>query len=74
MQINLPENAVVSYRVYDLLGRQVIKHEAGTMAAGQTVLLELDGSRLPSGLYQVIVVAETASRRMTTRGSIVKVR
>ena len=65
IQIDLPETAIVTLAVYDVLGQEVLRLESGTVSAGRH-RYTVDASRLPSGvyLYRLETPAFTQSRRM----------
>ena len=50
IQIDLPETAVVSLAVYDVLGQEVLRLESGSVSAGRHRYV-VDASTLPSGVY-----------------------
>ncbi|MBD3258720.1 T9SS type A sorting domain-containing protein [candidate division GN15 bacterium] len=55
----LSSRSIVSFEVYDILGRQVESRYLGSMAAGEHSL-EFDGSNLASGVYLYRLSTETA--------------
>lgn len=61
IKFDLPESANVKIQVVDVLGRQVLEMNEGTLSSGQKVVT-LDGSRLSSGVYYYKVVAEGSTK------------
>ena len=61
IKFDLPEQASVKVQVVDVLGRQVMEVNGGTLSSGQKVIT-LDGSRLSSGVYYYKVVAEGSTK------------
>ncbi|MEM8600104.1 MAG: DUF4397 domain-containing protein [Bacteroidota bacterium] len=71
LRFELPEEAEVSARVYDVLGREVLALAQRSFAGGSTHALDLDASSLSAGTYlyrvdvQMGATAETLNGQMT---------
>ncbi|MDX1545780.1 MAG: M36 family metallopeptidase [Rhodothermales bacterium] len=71
LRFDLPESALVSVEVYDVLGRRVLTVPAQQVAAGAARTVQIDGSTLASGVYLYRLTAQTetdvhiATGRMT---------
>ena len=65
IQIDLPETARVSLAVFNVLGREVLRLESGSVPAGRH-RYTVDASKLPSSvyLYRLETPAFSQSRRM----------
>ena len=57
LAFDLPQASDVSVAVFDVMGRQVMALNGGTMAAGSDQTLEIDGSGLASGVYVLRLTA-----------------
>ncbi len=51
LTFTMPAAAPVTVRLYDMLGREVLRHEAEVVPAGPARAIVIDGSALPSGVY-----------------------
>ncbi|MEM6785553.1 MAG: CHRD domain-containing protein [Bacteroidota bacterium] len=71
LRFDLPEEAEVSARVYDVLGREVLSIAPRSFVGGSTRTLDLNASSLSSGTYlyridvQMGAVSETLNGQMT---------
>ena len=66
----LPQQASVRITVFDVTGRQVMTLPMGQVQAGAAQTVQLDASRLASGVYFYQVVAQTATRTSTKMGEM----
>jgi hypothetical protein len=73
LAMDLPEDAVVTVRVFDILGRQV-SEISRSMLAGSGRTLNLDGSALASGTYFYRVEAEMGGETIVRTGRMTQVR
>ena len=71
---DLPEASEVTVEVYDLLGREMMSVRGGTMAAGSRRSIQIDGSRLASGMYLYRVIADAAEKTQTASGTMTLVK
>ncbi|MEM9666391.1 MAG: cohesin domain-containing protein [Bacteroidota bacterium] len=74
ISFDLPESADVTVTVVDILGREVMSVNYGTLGAGANQVLEFDASTLASGLYvyRVVATSRTATEIMTGRMTLLK--
>lgn len=73
LRMDLPQNAVVTVRVFDVLGRQV-SQTARSMTAGSERMMTLDGSALASGTYFYRVEAELSNGTVVRTGRMTQVK
>jgi hypothetical protein len=73
LALDLPEPAEVSVSVYDLLGRRVVTLDK-RIGAGAERTLQVDASRLASGLYLYRIRATMASKTEVVTGKITVVK
>ena len=71
--MDLPEDAVVTVRVFDILGRQV-SETSQSMVAGSDQMLKLDGSTFASGTYFYRVKAELDGETIVRTGRMTQVK
>jgi hypothetical protein len=72
--LDLPATANVRIEVFDVLGRRVLLAHDGEMRAGTNRTVQIDGSRLASGLYIYRVLADIDGERQTETGRMTLVR
>ena len=72
--LDLPKTAKVHVEVYDVLGRQVLRTSVTTMQAGKDRTVQLDASRLSSGMYLYRVVAEMDGETQVDTGRMTLVK
>ncbi len=60
VSFDLPEPALVSIEVFDVLGRNVLTTPRASFSAGARHVVQLDATSLSSGLYVYCVLAETS--------------
>ena len=63
---DLPQSSEVSVSVFDVMGRQVMTLNKGTMAPGTNQTIEIDGSGLASGVYVYRLTAVGADNKPAT--------
>lgn len=73
LKMDLPEDAVVTVRVFDILGRQV-SETSQSMVAGSDQMLKLDGSTFASGTYFYRVKAELDGETIVRTGRMTQVK
>ena len=66
LAFDLPQSSEVSVAVFDVMGRQVMNLDAGTMAPGANQTIEIDGSGLASGVYVYRLTAVGADNQPAT--------
>lgn len=71
VSFDLPEQALVEVRLFNLLGQQVLTIPAQTLAAGPNAGVRIDASHLPSGSYLYQVVATTSLGTEVGTGRII---
>jgi hypothetical protein len=69
--LDLPEQARVTVVLFDVRGRPVLEHDAGTVDAGASRAVRLDLSGLAAGTYLIRATAETAAGALTAGGRLV---
>ena len=74
LTLSLPEAATVTVDVFDLLGRRMMRVDAGALPAGDRQAIQLDGSSLAAGVYVYRVRADGAGRDYTATGRMVRSR
>ena len=67
LSFDLPQAADVSVAVFDVMGRQVMSLDQGTMAPGADQSIEIDGAGLASGVYVFRLTAVGADNSVETR-------
>ena len=67
LSFDLPQAADVSVAVFDVMGRQVMSLDQGTMAPGADQSIEIDGNGLASGVYVFRLTAVGADNSVETR-------
>jgi hypothetical protein len=72
--LDLPTAGNVRVEIYDVLGRRVLVVQDGEMQAGTNRLVQIDGSRLASGLYIYRVIADLNGERQVETGRMTLVR
>lgn len=72
--LDLPSAGNVRVEVYDVLGRRVLVAQDGEMPAGTNQSVQIDGSRLASGLYIYRVIADIDGERQVATGRMTLVR
>jgi hypothetical protein len=72
--LDLPAAGHVRVEVYDVLGRRVLVAQDGEMPAGTNQSVQIDGSRLASGLYIYRVIADIDGERQVETGRMTLVR
>ncbi len=72
--LDLPAAGNVRVEVYDVLGRRVLVAQDGEMPAGTNQSVQIDGSRLASGLYIYRVIADIDGERQVETGRMTLVR
>ena len=72
--LDLPSAGNVRVEVYDVLGRRVLVAQDGEMPAGTNQSVQIDGSRLASGLYIYRVIADIDGERQVETGRMTLVR
>lgn len=71
---DLPAAADVQVEVFNMLGQQVLVLPAGTMAAGASRTIAVDGSSLSSGSYLYRVIMESKAGLETAVGQMVVIK
>lgn len=66
VSFDLPEASEVTLTVFDVMGRQVMNLDAGTMTPGTNQTIEIDGSALASGVYVYRLTAVGADNQPAT--------
>jgi len=74
ISMDLPSEARVDVEVYDLLGRRVQTVRGQKVAAGMDRTIQIDGSRLSSGVYFYRVTAQMGDGRQIDTGRMTVVR
>ena len=74
ISMDLPSEARVDVEVYDLLGRRVQTVRGQKVAAGVDRTIQIDGSRLSSGVYFYRVTAQMGDDRQIDTGRMTVVR
>ena len=72
--LDLPDAGNVRVEVYDVIGRRVLVAQDGEMQAGTNRTVQIDGSRLASGLYIYRVIADINGDRQVETGRMTLVR
>jgi hypothetical protein len=72
--MDLPDDARVDVEVYDLLGRRVQTMRGKELAAGMDRTIQVDGSRLSSGVYFYRVTVQMGDDRQIDTGRMTVVR
>ena len=67
LAFDLPQSSEVSVAVFDVMGRQVMTLNGGTMPAGADHTMEIDGSGLASGVYVLRLTAVGADGTPETK-------
>ena len=71
---DLPQRAEVEVVVYDVLGREVLRREAGTLVAGVGREVRVDAGRLASGVYFYRITARSAAQTWQGHGRMLLVK
>ena len=71
--IDLPEKAVVTLQVFDMLGRRIIEQRE-EMKAGSGRSFQIDGRHLTAGTYVYRVIAEIGGEQQMKNGKLTLVR
>ena len=74
ISMDLPNDARVDVEVYDLLGRRVQTMRGTELAAGMDRTIQVDGSRLSSGVYFYRVTVQMGDDRQIDTGRMTVVR
>ena len=67
LAFDLPQASEVTVAVFDVMGRQVMTLNKGTMAPGEDRTVEIDGSSLASGVYVFRLTAVGADGKPETK-------
>ena len=70
LMLDLPESARVTLKIYDLLGREVIRTPSTQLFAGDEQLLTVSSAQLASGIYLHRVIAVYGSGRQEASGRL----
>ena len=74
LAVDLPEAATVTVEVFDVLGRQMMLVETGSLPAGRAQPVRLNGSSLAVGAYVYRVRADGAVHDYTASGRMVRMK
>lgn len=74
LRFDLPKQAEVEIKVFDVLGRQVMRQDLGAVGSGSDRQARLDGSGLAAGTYFYRVTATSGSTVKAETGTMVLVK